>query len=520
MSAKTVGFGMGLVVFALLAAAPVFEAFRAPAAELAATSQTSMDAGSLAQSMQYVLAVLALMVTWWVTEAVPLPVTALLPAVLFPLLHITGVHDGRAVEFSLRTVLANYAHPVIYLFFGGFLLAGAMQKWSLDRRLTLWLLTRGRVANDTHWILLGIMCVTAFLSMWISNTATAAMMLPLGLGILSLLAMTPGESRFGTALMLGIAWSASIGGIGTIIGTPPNGIALGILESTFRDDPSYRSITFLDWMKFGVPLVAIFLPVTWRLILAMNPPEVRRIPGGRARMQEERLKLGPLSSGERRAVAIFLFAVTGWVTNPFWDVLLPTAVSAQLAWVDEYAIGLIAGVLGFVVPVSLRKGQFVLEWKDTKFVEWGTLLLFGGGIALSDAMFKTGLASLIAQTFVAALGSPPTLVMLIAVVFLVDFLTEITSNTAVTSMMVPIFISIALRTGEDPVALALAAALAASLAFMLPVATPPNALVYSSGYVSIRQMVRTGFILDILGWFVAVGTLIVFAGWVFGLVAL
>ncbi len=520
MTARSFGFIAGLVVGILLIVAPVMDVFRSSAADLAPPGSTVATVEALAQSMQYVLAVLALMVIWWVTEAVPLPVTALLPAVLFPLLHISGLQDGHVVDFSLRPVLANYAHPVIYLFLGGFLLAGAMQKWHLDRRFTLWLLTRGHLANDTHWILLGIMTVTAFLSMWISNTATAAMMLPLGLGILSLLSMEPGQSRFGTALMLGIAWSASIGGIGTIIGTPPNGIALGILESTFRGSPSYTPITFLDWMSFGVPLVIIFLPVAWRVILAMNPPEVRHIPGGRARMQQERSTLGPLSAGERRTVVIFLLAVVGWVTNPFWGSVLPDSVATQLAWVDEYAIGLMAGVLGFVVPVNLRERSFVLDWRDTKFVEWGTLILFGGGIALSDAMFKTGLASLIAKTFVAALGSPPTLLMLIAVVFLVDFLTEITSNTAVTSMMVPIFISIALSTGEDPIALALAAAVAASLAFMLPVATPPNALVYSSGYVSVRQMVRTGFILDVLGWFVAVATLIVFAGWIFGIVSL
>jgi sodium-dependent dicarboxylate transporter 2/3/5 len=518
MSARAIGFVAGLVLFTLLAAAPVFEVFRTSAQEFAAQQSYAIDSSRLAASMQFVLAVLLLMVTWWLTEAVPLPVTALLPAVLLPVLHIVGLHDGHIVEFSLRTVLLNYAHPVIYLFLGGFLLAGAMQKWHLDRRFTLWFLTRGRIANDTRWILLGIMSVTAFLSMWISNTATAAMMLPLGLGILSLMAMEPTKSRFGTALMLGIAWSASIGGIGTIIGTPPNGIALGILESTFRDDPGYVRITFLDWMSIGVPLVIVFLPIAWFVILRMNPPEVRHLPGGRARMMEERLKLGALSAGERRAAAIFLFAVLGWVTNPFWDSLFPKALADQLAWVDEYAIGLIAGVLGFVVPVSLRKREFVLDWGDTKFVGWGTLILFGGGIALSDAMFKTGLASLIAKTFVLQLGNPPTIIMLIAIVFLVDFLTEITSNTAVTSMMVPIFISIALSTGEDPYALAIAAALAASLAFMLPVATPPNALVYSSGYVSIRQMVRTGFMLDIMGWLVAVGILVVFGSWIFGLV--
>ena len=520
MSAKVSGFVAGLVVFAFLAALPVFEIFRASASQFAAQASLPIDVDHLARSMQHVLAVLALMVIWWVSEAVPLPATALLPAALFPILQITGVHGGRPVDFSLQAVLANYAHPVIYLFLGGFLLAGAMQKWKLDRRITLWLLTRGRIADDTRWVLLGIMSVTAFLSMWISNTATAAMMLPMGLGILSLMALRPGESRFGTAMMLGIAWSASIGGMGTIIGTPPNGIALGILDSTLGGEPGYVRITFLDWMKFGIPLVVVFLPVAWLVLLVLNPPEVRHISGGRARMQSERSKLGPLSAGERRAVTIFLCAVVAWVTNPFWGLLFPEGLANQLAWVDEYTIGLGAGLLGFVVPVKLREPEFVLEWQDTRFVDWGTLILFGGGIALSDAMFKTGLASLIAHSFVSSLGSPSTLVMMIAVVFLIDFLTEVTSNTAVTSMMVPIFISVALTTGEDPVALALTVALAASLAFMLPVATPPNALVYSTGYVSIRQMVRSGFVLDILGWIVVVGVLTVVAGWIFGIVAL
>lgn len=520
MSIKTVGFFLGLAVFALFLTLPVFEGFHAAARALVASETSAMTVLQLALSIQRVLGVLLLMVIWWVTEPVPLPVTALLPAILFPLLQIVGYQDGRLVEFSFRTVLANYAHPVIYLFLGGFLMAGAMQKWSLDRRLTLWLLTRGRLADDTHTILLGVMIVTAVISMWISNTATAAMMLPLGLGILGFMNMKPGESRFGTALMLGIAWSASIGGVGTMIGTPPNGIAIGILETTFHGDPAHRVINFLDWMKFGVPLVAALLPVAWFVLLKMNPPEVRHIAGGRVRMQEERAKLGPLSAGERGAVVIFLFAVISWVTNPFWGSLLPKALVTQLTWVDEYAIGLIAGVLGFVMPVTFRRREFVLDWNDAKYVEWGTLILFGGGIALSDAMFKTGLATWLATAFISTLGSPPTIVMLIAVVFLVAFLTEVTSNTAVTSMMVPVFISIALSTGEDPIALAVATALAASLAFMLPVATPPNALVYGTGHVSIRQMVRSGFMLEILGWLVAVGILIVFGSWIFGLFAI
>ncbi len=215
---------------------------------------------------------------------------------------------------------------------------------------------------------------------------------------------------------------------------------------------------------------------------------------------------------------VFLLAVISWVTNPFWGDLLLEAVAAQLAWIDEFSIGLIFGLMMFIFPINVRRGEFVMTWKDTKVVDWGTLLLFGGGLALSDAMFRSGLASWIASTFVATLGSPPTIVMLFAAVFLVDFLTEVSSNTAVVSMLAPIFISIAIRTGEDPVTIALATAVAASMAFMLPVTTPPNALVYGTGYVSIKDMTRSGFVLDISGWLFTVFVLVVIAGGIFGLV--
>ncbi|MEX2089655.1 MAG: DASS family sodium-coupled anion symporter, partial [Bacteroidota bacterium] len=394
----------------------------------------------------------------------------------------------------------------------------AMQKWKLDRRLTLWLLTRGSIANNAGSVLLGMMGVSAFLSMWISNTATTAMMLPLGLGILSLVDLKPGQSRYGTAVMLGIAWAASIGGVGTIIGTPPNGIALGILNTTFANDPTYTRITFLDWMKFGVPYVLVFTPIAWYVVLKMNPPEISAIPGGKERLLREQGELGPLERGEKGTIYVFLLAVLLWVTNPFWESLFPAPLAGQLAWIDEYSIGLGVGTLLFFIPVNFRRGVFLLDWRDTKMVDWGTLLLFGGGIALSDAMFKTGLASWIATSFVGWLGSPSTIVMMIAVVLLVNFLTEITSNTAVTSMIVPIIISIAIRTGENPVTLAVAVALAASMAFMLPVATPPNALVYATGYVSIKDMIRSGFILDLVGWVLTVVIMISVAGWLFGVV--
>ncbi|MBM4169971.1 MAG: DASS family sodium-coupled anion symporter [Ignavibacteria bacterium] len=519
MTPKHIGFLGGIFLFILFILLPVPEGFVQTAQEIVTKQGIGLDPYELASSIKSVVALLLLMVSWWLTEAVPLPATALLPAILLPIMKVVGVHGSGTTEFTFRHVLTSYAHPVIFLFLGGFLIAGAMQKWKLDQRFTLWFLTRGKLANDSRAILFGIMVVTAFLSMWISNTATTAMMLPLGLGILALMKLEPGKSNYGTALMLAIAWSASVGGIGTIIGTPTNGVGLAILNASLSGDPTYERITFLDWMKFGVPYVILFLPIIWFIVLKMNPPEVLEIPGGKARLLEEQSKLGPLSAGEKRVIVVFLLAVVSWVTNPFWGDLLPDAIASQVAWVDEFSIGLIFGLMMFVVPVDLRRGEFVMTWKDTKVVAWGTLLLFGGGLALSDAMFRSGLASWIASTFVATLGSPPTIVMLFAVVFLVDFLTEISSNTAVVSMLAPIFIAIAIRTGEDPVTIALATAVAASMAFMLPVATPPNALVYGTGYVGIKDMIRSGFMLDIAGWLFTVFVLVVIAGAIFGLVS-
>lgn len=518
MEIKRIGFILGIVLFLLILFIQVPSSFLSTAQQVVVQQQADIDARSLAASMQSVLAVLVLMIVWWLTEAVALPATALLPAVLFPLLKVSGLHENVAFHFTARNTLLNYANPVIYLFLGGFLIAGAMQKWKLDRRFTLWFLTQGKLANDSRSVLFGIMAVTAFLSMWISNTATAAMMLPLGLGILSLMGGEPGKSRYGTALMLGIAWAASIGGVGTIIGTPPNGIALGILNSTFGSDPTYQRITFLDWMKFGVPYVLMYLPVAWFVLLKLHPPEVISLPGGKERLLQDRRALGTLSSGERGTIVVFLLAVTLWVTNPFWDSLLPVDVASSVSWIDEYLIGLLCGSLLFFIPVRLSKGTFLLDWRDTKFVDWGTLILFGGGIALSDGMFKTGLAAWIATSFVELFGAPSTIVMVFAVVFLINFLTEVTSNTAVTSMMVPVVISIALKTGENPITVAVAAAIAASMAFMLPVATPPNALVYGTGYVALKDMVRAGFILDIIGWLMTVFVVLIIAGWLWGVV--
>ncbi len=515
---RVFGFLTGIAVFVIVLSLPAVESFRETAVRLIQTSGADLSPDQLTTSMRAVLAVMGLMVVWWVTEAVPLPVTALVPVAILPLLHIEGVIRGGAVELTLRTVARNYANPVIFLFLGGFLIAGAMRKWGLDRRLTLWLLSRGNLAYDARKILFAMMAVTSFLSMWISNTATAALMLPLGLSVLSLMGEDPGSSRFGTAVMLGIGWAASVGGMGTIIGTPPNGIALGILNTVLADAPGYQRITFLDWMKFGVPYVILFLPVVWFLLIKLFPPKSLRIEGGKEHLLAEYRALGRFSGGEKWTVAVFILAAALWIGLPFREQILPAAVAEQFAWFDEYSVGIFAGLLMFLLPVNIRRGEFVLTWSDTKYVEWGILVLFGGGIALSDALFKTGLASWFASSFVAVFGNPSTILLMFVVVFLVDFLTEITSNTAVTSMIVPIIISIALATGENPVALTLAAALAGSMAFMLPVATPPNAIVYSSGFIRLKDMIRAGFALDILGWVFTVGVVLLFAGIIFGIV--
>lgn len=517
--AQKIGFLAGIAAFLFVQFSPTFETFLVHAATAIAASGSDAASGAvtasgaaadpaeIAAGTQSVLALLLLMVCWWFTEAVPLPATALLPAVLLPLLHVTGLSGSSLHPFTGAAVLRHYASPVIFLFLGGFLLAAAMQKWGLDRRFTLWFLTRGKIARDSRTILLGMMAATAFLSMWISNTAAAAMMIPIAVGLLSLFETEPGNSRYGIALMLGVAWAASIGGVATIIGSPPNGIALGILNSTLGQEPGYRPISFLGWMSFGIPYVLLMLPAAWFLLVRRYPPEIVRLKGERERLLAHRARLGPMSGGEKGTLGVLLLAVVLWISNPFWGALFPAGLAARLAWVDEYSIGLMAGLLLFLVP-SGRAG-FLLRWEDTRLVDWGTLILFGGGIALSDAMFRSGLAGWIVLPAVELFGSPPAWLLLALVVVTVDFLTEITSNTAVTSMIVPVVIGVAAQSGIDPVMIAVGAAAAASMAFMLPVATPPNALVYGTGRVPLREMMRTGLVLDLVGW---LATLIVIYG--------
>lgn len=509
---KTVGLFLGPLLFFIILMMGTPDVFLQLAQAKLKAAGITPDVQQVAFGTKITLALMMLMVVWWLTEAIPIPATSLLPALILPIFHVYGVaDDGKLYPFHAKNSLAGYANPVIYLFLGGFLIAGAMKKWGLDRRLTLWILTRGNLANSSRGVLLGLMAATAFLSLWISNTATAAMMLPLALGILARTGCEPGKSAYGNALMLGVAWAASIGGVGTIVGTPPNGICVSILANSKLAAPN-----FLQWMAFGIPYVVVFTFIAWLLLIWLFPPEVKSVPGGKESLLAEKDKLGTWNNGELATIAVFFIAVSLWISSPFFKYLLPTDVALSLSWLDEYVIAILAAMLLFAIPVDWNKREFTLNWGDAKCVDWGTLLLFGGGIALSDAIFRTGLAELIATSFVKTLGQPSPLLLVIGIVFLIDFLTEVTSNTAVTSMMVPVIISIARGTGADPTTLAVAAAVAASMAFMLPVATPPNALVFGTGYISIKSMAKAGLWLDITGWILTITMLYVFGYLIFG----
>ncbi|MCU7526692.1 MAG: DASS family sodium-coupled anion symporter [Ignavibacteria bacterium] len=515
LKSRKIGFALGLVLFVIIMILPVPGVFIQMAADSLKMNASSPQVMEAAFGTKTVLATLAIMICWWITEALPIPVTALLPGVIFPLFHVTGVFGGKIYNFDAKNTFINYANPVIFLFLGGFLIAAALHKWNLDRRLTLYILTRGNLANKPKLVVLGIMSVSAFISMWISNTATAAMFLPLGLGILGLVGLEAGSSNMGKALMLGIAYSASIGGIGTVIGTPPNGICLSVLSAS-----GYAKISFVDWMKFGVPCVMIMTPLAWLILMKIFPPEIKTIKGGKELLLKFKAELGPVSKEEKIISGVFLLAVFLWISSPFWPYILPSWLSDRLSWFDEYVIALFAAFLLFIIPSDVKKHTFILDWKDSQSVEWGVLLLFGGGIALSDGMFRTGLAGYLASSFISFAGMPSTLLMLIFMVVMIDFLSEVTSNTAVASMMLPVVISIARNMGNDVVALAVGAALAASLGFMLPVATPPNAIVYGSGYLKVRDMIKAGFMLDIAGWLAVLVTLYVFAYQIFGVIRL
>lgn len=431
-------------------------------------------------------AMLCWMALWWMTEAVPIEVTSLLPVAVFPLV-------GAA---TLPQASAPYASDVIFLFLGGFILAAAIQRWGLDRRIAFHILTR--VGAGARRIVAGVMIATAFMSLWVSNTATAAMMVPIARAIVDLDGEASDDAarrerlRLGRALMLGIAYAASIGGIGTIIGSPPNGILVRFVEQTYA-----REISFAQWMAIGMPIVLILLPLTWWLLTRALPQGAHDAPAGGTTLFATQLRaLGPLRAGERATLCVFIFTAMLWIGRP-WLVGLEWAGHRPLAGLSDAGIALSAALALFLWPVGDAEHRFAMDWKTAERLPWGVLILFGGGLSLAAAMEANGVAQFIGAQ-VRDLAGWHALAVLAAVIALTVFLSEVMSNTAQVATMIPLLAALAPALGLDPMPLIVAATLGASCAFMLPAGTPPNAIVFSTGYLTIPQMCRSGLRLNLM----------------------
>lgn len=488
-------------------------ALRALGVVLAAVVYMAMGAADLSQDGRVVATIATLMAAWWMTEAIPLSATALIPMVALP----------TFTDLDIDEATAPYADPIVFLFLGGFLIAIAMQKWNLHRRIAL--LTLRRVGTHPRRIILGMMIATAFLSMWVSNTATTLMMLPIALSVLTLVienSATTGDDPvdedelrqrlagsetirdivddkgvriFGVALLLSVAWAASIGGLGTLLGSPPNAIVSGYISTEIGTD-----IGFAQWMMLGVPIVVVFIGLAWFLITrVMFRFSLDSIPGGAELIERQIDELGPVSRGERVVLTVFSAAAFLWIVPGLLASI--GSIGEQVPWLesfDDTVIAIGAGLVMFLIPAD-RDHRMTLEWEDAEEgLPWGVLLLFGGGLSLAAAVAATGLDEWFGQQ-VSGLGALPIVLLLMAVVALVLMLTEVTSNTATAATFIPVLGGVAVGIGVDPVTLLIPAALAATCAFMLPVGTPPNAIVFGSGAVRISEMARGGAVLNVVG---------------------
>ena len=459
---------------------------------------------------QKTAAVALLMVCWWISGAIPIPVTALVPLAAFPVFGILGCH----------ATAAPYGNHNVFLFFGGFCLALAMQKWDLHRRIALIIIRA--VGDSPRQLILGFMMATAFLSMWISNTATNMMMLPIGLAIIHHYhknGLT--QSNFGAALMLAIAYSASIGGIGTLIGTPPNIIFAGQIKILFPEIPE---IGFFQWMLVGIPLVIIFLPLVWAYLTFLVFPlkEAQPLERGKHILDQEIAKLGKMKKEEVIVLVVFVLTCLGWMFRksiaigplmiPGWSNLLGVE-----NLVHDSTVAVIAALILFMIPVDLNKKKYLLDWESTKKMPWGILLLLGGGFSLAKGFEVSGLSAWIGEG-IGGVSVFPVIVMIATICIVITLLTEVTSNTATTIMILPVLGAMALAIDVHPFLLMLPATISASCAFMTPVATPPNAIVFGSGQISIQTMAKTGVFLNLIG--VVLVTLLIYfiATAVFGIV--
>jgi sodium-dependent dicarboxylate transporter 2/3/5 len=443
------------------------------------------------------LGMMVWMATWWITEAVDIEVTALLPIATFPLLGIT----------PLTKVLPPYAADVIFLFMGGFIIGLAIERWGLDRRIAFF--TLKLVGARPGAIVGGFMAVTAFLSMWVSNTACAAMMTPIALSVIDLVLRSRTgsglkesggipqdrvpERNFATGLLLCVAYSASIGGIATIVGSPPNGIAVRYMQQTFQ-----KEVSFFDWILVGGPFTLIFLPIAWLLVTrVLFRADIGEIAGGRKYFDEEYRKLGRLTRGEKIVLAVFSLAALLWIFSPL---LKPVVIAGMKPFADlsDAGIAMLAALMLFVVPVDPFKGIRAMDWATAVKLPWGVLMLFGGGLTLAAAIEANGVSGFIGNASRGLAGLPPIL-LLLAITAMTVFLSELTSNTAQVATMLPVLAAMAPALGMKPYVLIVACTLGASSAYMMPVGTPPNAIVFGTGLVRMPQMMKAGIWLNLAG---------------------
>jgi len=418
---------------------------------------------------------------WWVTEAVPIPVASLLPIILFPALSLGKMKD----------VLAPYAEPTIYLFLGGFVVAVAIERWNLHKRIALAVINL--VGTSPSRIVLGFMLSTGVISAFISNTATAMMMLPIGLAVISQIYSlqrkdhiegTVPKTNFAALIMLAIAYAASIGGVGSIIGTPPNAVMVGVAAKTLGVE-----IGFFRYMLVGMPIFIVYTFVAWWIMLKVMPPEFKEIPGSKAFIRKQLADLGPISNEEWKVLAVFVLTAFLWIIYPF-------TLKKVIPGIDDTMVAIFGALLLFLIPTSKGKGEFLLGPKALTKIPWDILLLFGAGFAVASVFQNHGVATYMAG-WLKGLGAVNLFLIILAVVTLMVVLTEFTSNTAIATLFMPIMASLGTALNISPVGLMMVAALGSSLAFMMPAGTPPNAIAFSTGYVSMRQMIKVGFWLNL-----------------------
>lgn len=453
--------------------------------------------GELELAAWRVAAVAAVLAILWLSEAVPVAATALLPLVLFPLLGVAPI-DAAA---------APYANPIVFLFLGGFLIGLAIERCHLHRRIALNVLIRVGAREDLQ--IGGFMIATACLSMWVSNTATAVMMLPVALSIIPHGPdgrLEPGKAAFATALLLSVAYAANIGGITTLIGTPPNALLAGFMLETYD-----VQIGFAQWMLIGLPLSVTMLVICWwlltRVLFRVGRTE---LPDARAAVRRALEDMGPMSVAEKRVAIVFAITAILWITRPLMTGQWPSLMLSD----TTIAIG--GALLLFFIPSGQARGDHLLTWDYAERLPWGVLLLFGGGLSLAAAVADSGLAQGIGNAL-GGLQGWPVLMLVVAVTVTIIFLTELTSNIATAATFLPVVAALAVSLGQDPLLLAIPAVLAASFAFMMPVATPPNAIVFSSGFISIPQMVRAGIWLNVIGTITIIAAVYLLRGFVFSI---